>query len=58
MRGGAGQGSEGNGRHWMAITGANNKELRDYLCALTGVTDVEFAKCTVKSEETLVGART
>jgi hypothetical protein len=41
----------------MATTGANNKELRDYLCAITGVTDVGYVQCSAKSEETLVRAR-
>ena len=42
--------TEANGRAWMG----HNTELRDYLCALTGVTDQGFVKCAGKSEEIMV----
>eukprot|EP00240_Pyramimonas_obovata_P001020 CAMPEP_0118923918 /NCGR_PEP_ID=MMETSP1169-20130426/2271_1 /TAXON_ID=36882 /ORGANISM="Pyramimonas obovata, Strain CCMP722" /LENGTH=465 /DNA_ID=CAMNT_0006864979 /DNA_START=397 /DNA_END=1794 /DNA_ORIENTATION=+ len=42
--------TEANGRAWMG----HNTELRDYLCALTGVTDQEFVKCARKSEEIMI----
>lgn len=48
--------AEANGRDWMALKGANNGDIRDYLCALTGITDNEYQTCTGKSEEVMVRA--
>jgi len=46
--------AEANGRDWMALKGANNGDIRDYLCALTGITDNEYQTCTGKSEEVMI----